>query len=113
MTNTTTGSLVNHLLTGTGYNLKPVVGMGATHLMYTDRQACTVIWVSKSGKTIKVQEDHAERTDGNGMSECQTYEHKPNPKGEVYTVRLTKRGWSSKGARFALGYRSTYHDYSF
>jgi hypothetical protein len=47
------------------------------------------------------------------MSECQTYEHKPNPKGEVYTVRLTKRGWSSKGARFALGYRSTYHDYSF
>jgi hypothetical protein len=27
MTNTITGSLTNHLLTGTGYNLKPVVGM--------------------------------------------------------------------------------------
>jgi hypothetical protein len=113
MTNTITGSLVNHLSSSAGRDLVPVVGMGATQLMYTDRIAYTVIWVSKSGKTIKVQEDHAERTDKNGMSECQTYEHKPNLKGEVYTVRLTKRGWSSKSRRFALGYRSTYHDYSF
>jgi hypothetical protein len=113
MTNTTTGSLVNHLSAGGGKSLVPVVGMGATHLMYTDREACTVIAVSPSGKTIKVQTDHAKRTDGNGMSECQKYEHTPNPNGVIYTVRLTKKGWRSKGARFALGYRSTYHDYSF
>jgi hypothetical protein len=113
MTNTTTGSLVNHLSAGGGKSLVPVVGMGATSLMYTDRHAYTVVWVSKSGKTIRVQEDHAERTDSNGMSESQTYFHTRNTEGVVHTVRLTKRGWSSKGARFALGYRSTYHDYSF
>jgi hypothetical protein len=48
------------------------------------------------------------------MDECQSYLHTANPEGEIHTARLTKRGWRSKQAgNFALGYRSTYHDYSF
>jgi hypothetical protein len=114
MTNSMTGSLVNHLSSGAGRDLVPTVGMGATRLMHTDRHAYTVVWVSKSGKTIRVQEDHAKRTDSNGMSESQTYEHTRNTEGIIHTVRLTKRGWRSKQAgSFALGYRSTYHDFSF
>jgi hypothetical protein len=114
MTNTTTGSLVNNLSSGAGRSITPTIGMGATQLMHSDRHAYTVVWVSKSGKTIRVQADHAKRMDSRGMDECQSYLHTANPEGEIHTVRLTKRGWRSKQAgNFALGYRSTYHDYSF
>lgn len=106
------GSLINQL-SGTDPALVPTVGMGATHLMYSDRAAYTVIAVSASGKTVTVQRDKATRTDMNGMSECQTYTFEPDPQGSTYVLRLTKRGWAHKGSRFALGYRSEYHDFSF
>lgn len=106
------GSLVNHL-SGTPAGLVPEVGMGATQLCYTDRHAYTVIEVSKSGKTCKVQADKAIRTDNNGMSEMQSYTFERNPEGAIVTLRKTKKGWTHKGQRFALGYRSEYHDYSF
>lgn len=107
------GSLVNMTSVGGGKDVKPEVGMGATYLGWTDREPYTVIAISKSGKTITVQEDIAIRVDNNGMSESQKYEFKPNPLGRTYNLRLTKKGWSCRGMQFALGYRSKYYDFSF
>lgn len=109
----TYGSL-NNLLAGTNPELVPTVGMGATMVMWTDRLPFTVIAVSKSGKTVTVQEDNAVRMDGNGMSECQTYVFTRNPEGAIFKVRKLKNGqWACKGQKFTLGSRSKYHDYSF
>jgi hypothetical protein len=47
------------------------------------------------------------------MSEQQEYTYTPDPEGEVVTLRRTKKGWKSKGRRFAVGYRRAYHDFSF
>lgn len=108
------GSLINHLSQRGGVSIQPEVGMGATNLCWTDRHAYTIIEVSKSGKTIKVQADTAIRTDGYGMTDGQSYRFEPNANGAVYTVRLTKRGWRSKEAgAFAIGYRSEYYDFGF
>ncbi|HEY1153473.1 MAG TPA: hypothetical protein VGE73_06440, partial [Pseudolabrys sp.] len=47
----------------------PAIGDGATIAGWTDRKACTVIYAE--GDTIIVQRDNADRTDTNGMSDCQ------------------------------------------
>jgi hypothetical protein len=92
----------------------PKVGDGATLLSWTDRHPATVVWVSPSGKTIRLQADSAVRKDDNGMSEVQAYEFSPDPEGPVRTARLTKKGWKvSKGPAVLIGHREKYHDYSF
>lgn len=108
--NMITGSLINSVMASAPV---PAVGMGATLLGWSDRHAATVVAVSASGKTCKVQQDHAKRVDKNGMSEMQQYEFSPNPNAPVLVVRKTKRGWMSGGLRVALGHRSEYYDFSF
>lgn len=97
--------------------ITPEVGMGATLCMWSDQRPCTVL--SVSGKTIVVQEDHATRTDKNGMSEDQTYTYAPNPDGETLTFTLRKNGrWVQKGSTLehgislSLGHREKYHEFS-
>ena len=108
------GSLNNMLMANSKPNKTPAVGDGATILGWTDRHPATVIEVSPSGKTIRIQEDDAERTDSNGMSEIQSYKFKANPKGAIHEVRLTKKGWKIvKGSRVLVGHREKYHDFSF
>ena len=112
---TETGSLINHLASRAA-SPRPEVGMPATILLWTDRSPATVIWVSASGKTIKVQEDAYRRTDTRGYyTEEQDYEYSPDPAGRVETVRLTKRGWRVKGggSGVMLGHRERYEDPSF
>lgn len=96
---------------------KPEVGMGVTYSCHTDRHAATIIEVSKSGKTIKVQDDIATRTDKNGMSECQTYSYKPNPEGKVMTFKATTRrgrkAWRNGVYHASVGHRRAYHDFSY
>ena len=108
---TQTGSVMNHLMSRSAG--VPKVGDGATVLEWTDRTAGTIIYVSPSGKTCRVREDKATRTDANGMSECQTYAYEPNPEGREWTFRLGKRGWTSKGIGLLVGERRQYYDYSF
>ena len=113
-----TGSLVNHLMSGHVGGPVPVIGMGATILCWTDRHAATVVRVSPSGKTVWVQQDHAKRTDDNGMSEVQSYEYTPNPEAPMKMFRLGKHGWREAGSRgkgngLALDVRRQYHDFSF
>lgn len=95
----------------------PVVGMGVTYGCWTDRMAGTIIEVSDSGKTIKVQADTATRIDSNGMSECQDYTYSPNPNGAIMVFKITSRkghkAWRSNGYVAGLGGRRAYHDFSF
>ena len=98
----------------------PEIGMGATIYHWSDRTACTVIAISKSGLEVTVQEDTAKRTDNLGMSESQSYEYTRNPEGPTHVFRLRKNGrWVAKGSpmkgstELGLGTRRSYFDYSF
>jgi hypothetical protein len=116
-----TGSLTNLIhARSTNGQPDPVVGMGATELHWTDRSPVTIIEVSKSGKSIKVQADNAKRVDDNGMSECQDYEYSTNPDGAIHTYTLRSNGrWVRKGepmkqgGALRIGIREMYHDYGF
>jgi len=105
-----TGSLVNHVMTMS--KKIPVVGIGATECMYTDRKAGTVVEVGP--RHVMFQEDISKRTDKNGMSEVQSYEYARNPKAPKRMFKLTTKGYvSDTGSHLAIGYRNTYYDYSF
>ena len=121
------GSINNLLLSGTNGEPEPVVGMGATILMYSDRHAASIIRVEKfkSGphkgepRSIFVQEDAFVRTDANGMSESQSYAFSADPKGRVseFSVRYggDRKRWVEKDGtnRLRIGEREKYHDFSF
>jgi hypothetical protein len=113
-----TGSLVNHIL-AKPKPLAPEIGMGATRLGWSDRNAFTIIDVL-SPKEIRVQRDLANRTDNNGMSDCQTWEFQRNPEGSIYHLTLRSNGrWAQKGSRrkdsdsWVIGRREEYFDFSF
>lgn len=107
------GSLINRIAER-AKQPPPTVGMPCTITHYSDREPAEVISVTPSGKTIKVREMTATRTDKNGMSECQTYSYASDPEGEIHTFRLTKKGWRAKGgAGLWLGRAEKYHDFSF
>ena len=92
------------------------VGGGATIQHWTDRTACTVIKISKSGKTVWMQEDHAKRVDNNGMSDQQEYEYSCDPNGKIYKATLRKDGcYRLTGTKNVIRFdvRRKYYDYSF
>lgn len=73
---------------------EPAIGMGVTFLYWSDRKAGTIqeITTIEGRPAIHCREDKAVRTDGNGMSDSQSYDFVPNPDGEVSTYRLGKNG---------------------
>lgn len=125
---TQTASLVNHLHSRAVIGQpEPKAGMGATLLHWTDRSAATVIGWDADKQIITVQDDHARRTDTNGISEQQVYEYTPNPHGPIRHFRRTTTGtWRSvrfnpdskrwvfaDGLGLRLGEREHYHDFTF
>ncbi len=106
-----TGSLCNHLLSGTVGEPTPKVGMGATILMWTDRHAATIVKVTPT--QIHVRRDKATRVDKNGLSECQEYIYEEDSAADVEIFRKTKRGWRRSGVALRIGDRREYHDFSF
>lgn len=125
-----TGSFVNHIRSRQVIGQpEPVVGMGATILLWTDRHAATITEVFLLGKYkyVKLRQDDSKRIDKNGMSEDQDYEFTPNPKGSESCFRLeedgawaevrynadTKRYNKSRGHGLRIGERDEYHDFSF
>jgi hypothetical protein len=110
------GNLMNRIAEHT--TGKPEVGMGATACAFTDRYAGTIIRII-SPTRIEWQEDTAVRTDNNGMSECQTYDYKPNPDARKVIFSKRKNGvWREMGTGkdglgLSLGERRKYYDYSF
>lgn len=112
---TETGSVMNAIMSRMDWNT-PQIGMGATLLFYTDRKPATVIAISKSGKTVTLQEDTATRIDENGMSDNQHYEYSPDPNGRIFKARQRKgKGWRvcGEGTGVTFGRREKYFDYSF
>lgn len=98
----------------------PEVGMGATDLLWTDRHAGTITWVSPDGKRLRWRRDKAIRMDDHGMCDCQSYRYEPNPDAAEYEFTLRKNGrWVRKGApmrgsgSLGIGYRKEYYDFSF
>jgi hypothetical protein len=109
------GSLNNEMVVSAAD--KPVVGMGATRIDWTDRHPFTVVEVL-SDRRVVVQEDSYQRIDSNGMSENQSYEFTRNPEGEKVVISRRNNGvWRKVGAtktdKFVIGSRDKYHDYSF
>ena len=91
----TYGSIINRLQESANMfpiDFKVTVGFGGTEYMWTDRHAYSVCsvdpnWQNKNFEIIGVQRDNAERTDNNGMSDCQSYEYTPNPDGKKITLK--------------------------
>lgn len=96
---------------------KPVVGMGATMYVGTDRYPYTVTEVSKSGKQMLIQQDEFSATTGHDFYGVQKYCFTPNPKGPVVKVRWNERlGWwraCNCKSLVSLGHRDAYMDPSF
>lgn len=109
---TETGSVINHVITRGGTAVVPTVGMGATMCGWSDRYPATIVKITPT--QIHVQEDHAVRTDTNGMSESQDYTYTPNPAARIMVFRRTKRGYrSAEGRGLVVGVREKYYDFSF
>ncbi|MNJ89976.1 hypothetical protein D3C87_75650 [compost metagenome] len=93
----------------------PEIGMGATYGYGSDCYPGTVIWVSSSGKKIKVQGDNYKRTDKAGpFTESQEYEYSEDKGGPIYEFSLRKDGiWKEVGSNshtVGLGFRRAYQD---
>lgn len=130
---TETNSLVNHLFArGTIGQPKPIVGMGATLLMWTDRHAATIVSVEELISKrylylIQVVEDFARRVDDNGMSESQEYVYESDINGRriLFASDRNTGAWTrmrhnekgrlvkDKGTGLRIGSRESYHDFSF
>lgn len=106
------------------------VGMGATEVLYSDRQAYTIVEVRKNGKQIVLQRDkaildpnfHPEFIEGGFCGHCtnqydQRWTYERNPNGTVVVAN-----WSAKRQRYYIGGvngchvafgRSEFYDYNF
>lgn len=129
---TQTGSVINHLHSrATIGQPVPVVGMGATMLLWSDRSACTITNVQQvRGKTIvTVQKDYATVVAGSSHDGSAEYRYSRNPGGsenhfrreddgrwqQVIINRQTGR-WgkvTGGGCGLRIGERDEYRDPSF
>lgn len=128
---TETGSLVNHLYSrGTIGQPVAVVGMGATELMWTDRDACTIVEVVMDKgevKRIATTSDDSKVVSGSGHDGSAAYDHTSKPDGYRTYWRMSKAGkWESivpndvgrwvksgNGKGLRIGSREKYSDPSF
>ena len=98
----------------------PEVGMGATRLMWSDREPYEVVAV-KDERHIQVRALDYKRIDNNGMSEAQDYEYSSNERNMVVNLFLTKKGvWRERMPdrslgcdSYVIGYAERYYDFSF
>lgn len=74
---------------------EPVVGMGVTECLYSDRNPFEIIEV-KDPKNIVVRAMSYKRTDNNGMSESQEYTYFSNPDGQVFHLTLRNGRWRDR-----------------
>ena len=86
------GSITNRLQAMSKQD-KPVVGMGVTELLWSDRYAFEVIEVTDDTH-ILIREMRAIRTDDNGpFTECQEYRYESRPDGEVKSLVFRNGKW--------------------
>lgn len=98
-------------------NIAPKVGMPATYSPYSDCYPCTVVEVSKSGKTITVQMDDYRVCAGSAYDGSAKYEIVRNESGPKSSFSLRKNGrWvrvgdtAKSGCRVYLGFARRHYD---
>ena len=101
----------------------PVIGMGATYCIGSDRYAGTIVYVSASGRSVFFQKDHAINIappEERCLGGSQEYRYEPNIHADVEVYTLRKNGrWIQKGCglvgygHLSLGKRNHYMDPSF
>jgi hypothetical protein len=98
------------------------VGHGVTIVYYSDRYPGTIIEIDPKLRWIKVQEDHFERIDNNGMSESQFYTFSRNPNGNIHIFKRTRKDklvytsnglYYDWGTKLSFAGRRAYYDYSY
>jgi len=70
----------------------PVVGEGATYLMYSDRHAYEVISVDEENQSCVIERYDPERTDNLGMSDSQGYKYEKLTGSRLTLVWRKKQG---------------------
>jgi hypothetical protein len=119
-------SVTNYLLGLIKNNDWPKVGDGATHLMWTDRHAYTVVAVDQPQQIVVLAWDKAVQADDRGMCDDQEYVYFPDASVKVTYIRKYKNSWYevlkneqtgrwNKKDKFNVqfGIRDEYYDYSF
>lgn len=104
------GSVINRIMEGSSAE-EIKVGMGATALFWSDRQAFTVIEI-KSKSRILVQRDRVKIL---AVMPAQEWEIEPDSQGEIWELIKTKKGWKKlKSSIYVrVGVRDEYYDSSF
>ena len=110
-----TGSFVNWMMSQG--QTPPVVGEGATVLLWTDRHAYFVDYVSEDGKEVVIERADCKRVDNLGMSDQQFYHYGRNINANKITLRFKYRKWRDKQTgqvyNIKFGYMDEYYDFSF
>ena len=65
------GSVMSWVMSGS--SKAPIVGCGATELLWSDRHAYEVVDVSEDFKKVLIRRYKVKRADSNGMCDCQSY----------------------------------------
>ena len=114
-------------------NMRPEIGMKATHVLWSDSHAYTIIGVSKSGRVVTVQRDRVEPLHkpedlnfvpgGFGGHCTNNYQQRwatfPDPNGAIRKFSLRKNGrWyevggPSEGPTLRIGQAVEFYDYNF
>ena len=99
--------------------IKPEIGMGATWNSGSDCYPCTIIAMSKSGKTVTLQDDECKVISGHQDDGTACYEYSRCPNGRIQGATMRKDGGYrlkgfSKGYGYVnIGIRRRYYDPSF
>lgn len=96
----------------------PKVGDKCTMHLYSDSNPCQVVRVSKSGKTMWIQENETEhdKTKEGGMGHQNWLIHENKFVGDVMKITKRKNGqWRETGSNcfVALGQWKKYYDWEF
>lgn len=100
----------------------PVVGMGCTEIVGSDRYAGTITWVSPSLNEFHYTHDECKMIEGSGMSEHQVYEYttvsgtQASQRAAKLSRRVLDKGtnrYHNHGTPVIVDYRRAYRDPSF
>lgn len=90
----TNGSIINQILSNSP--TKPIVGMGATELLYTDRIPYEVISVSEDGKEVVIEKYDAKANPDSDNLQIGHQDWVLYPTGQYITLRKRNGSWRSK-----------------
>jgi hypothetical protein len=88
---TQTGSVMNHIMSNNAS--VPVVGEGATMLLWSDRNAYEVVAVNDDNTIAVIAPINAKRTDSNGISEVQEYDYSDVDMNRQFVIVYRNGAW--------------------